>query len=821
MRMRPLPDSATSAARGRERPAGSHTARTAPTAMPRSRATRATAPLSRSIAAAPVSPNKRALAATVAAMDAPHSSASQVAPPKRARRAGSFGMRSPSTSSARGTQQGSRGERRIEPARQPEAQEGSHPAIGERSRGLFGTCAGAAADRDGGAGPAGDPRLGAETDDDPDLIRSQTRPCARCPGGDCGSAPGRAAGRTAGSRGSGGRTRAGTRRPYKAAPSIRHRPAAWPRDTRSRSRRLGGRPRRGHQPEQRPSGLRRRALVIAPGRRTSVAFGVLAPAAIIPLHRQQPFHRAPDGRIASLDARGVQRTEHGPRPVDVVGPPTAEPAAICFLLPPQPSDAAIDHRPVLGFAELGEEGHAARRDIRGRRVQQRPVVGERDVVEVKMSVVGVERAPAAIPALHPDHPGAGTLDRVRVGRIAIAVQQHPDHGGVVHIRVMIVVVLKSPAPRRRIRPRRRPVADRVGDLPLAKPGTCRIHARVGGTLRLGHGMTRETRVPDRRQAGLAESPLRFDDQQLANCGPGGRGGGVVGRIAQRVEHHHAVRHRRVDGAQSIRAVQPLVHKAHRQPDRALPRAAGEQRLGHPYPLIDPFEEPAPGGAVGAADPIAHLGRWCAKQLGNSDASRIAGQRAPVHQDQQRHHHGTRPVGNLCQMERKPSGQQHDLDRHHRHRAPGHRTEQRKLRPGEHVAALRSAERQNGVTRACHVRGGRIVADRLQCEIRLHARGQIGIAAMKQRPATVRTLDAAEIDADLGLQGRINSIEEMLKQHILGRDSCVRFQLEHPVSVEALAPGQGLARGGDGPAQPFIVHRCGRCDFERHSETRQM
>ena len=46
----------------------------------------------------------------------------------------------------------------------------------------------------------------------------------------------------------------------------------------------------------------------------------------------------------------------------------------------------------------------------------------------------------------------------------------PDHGGVVHVRVVRVGVLERPAAGPQSGPAHRPVADHVEDLPLAQPG---------------------------------------------------------------------------------------------------------------------------------------------------------------------------------------------------------------------------------------------------------------------------------------------------------------------------------------------------------------
>ena len=152
------------------------------------------------------------------------------------------------------------------------------------------------------------------------------------------------------------------------------------------------------------------------------------------------------------------------------------------------------------------------------------------------------------------------------------------------------------------------------------------------------------------------------------------------------------------------------------------------------------------------------------------------------------------------MERKPPGQQHDLQWHHRHRAPGHLAEQRELRAGEDIRPFRPARRQDRLPRAAHVRRVRIVPDRLQREIRLDAGRDVERAIMEQRPAAMRALDAAQINADLRLQRRIDPVEEMFQQHVFRRNRRVRFQFKHPVPVALPPPCQGVGGGGDGVVQ---------------------
>ena len=151
--------------------------------------------------------------------------------------------------------------------------------------------------------------------------------------------------------------------------------------------------------------------------------------------------------------------------------------------PPPPARGAgtpersRQHRIVRRHADLRQERHAARGDIGGRRIEQSAMIGERDVVQIEMRVLRLERAPAAVGRLHADDPFACPRDRLGMRRIAVAMQQHADHRRVVDIRVVRIGVLERPPARPQPGPAHRPVADHVQDLPLAQPGARRRWCR--------------------------------------------------------------------------------------------------------------------------------------------------------------------------------------------------------------------------------------------------------------------------------------------------------------------------------------------------------
>ena len=145
------------------------------------------------------------------------------------------------------------------------------------------------------------------------------------------------------------------------------------------------------------------------------------------------------------------------------------------------------------------------------------------------------------------------------------------------------------------------------------------------------------------------------------------------------------------------------------------------------------------------------------------------------------------------MEREPAGQQHQLDRHHRHGAPGHLAEQGEMDPGEHIDARRAAARQDLLAGPPHVRCRRVVTDQLERKVGPDAGAEVEIAAEEQRPAAMLGLAGAQIGGDLVLERLVDLVEKMLEEHVVGRNRRVGLELEHPVAIRLLqrfqiAPG---------------------------------
>ena len=96
-------------------------------------------------------------------------------------------------------------------------------------------------------------------------------------------------------------------------------------------------------------------------------------------------------------------------------------------------------------AELRQKTETAGADIGSRRVEQRAVIGERNMVEEVMGVVGVEGCPSRHSALHSNDPLRGTVERVAVALGVETIERQPRRGSVVEVGVVRVLVLEGPA----------------------------------------------------------------------------------------------------------------------------------------------------------------------------------------------------------------------------------------------------------------------------------------------------------------------------------------------------------------------------------------
>ena len=305
-----------------------------------------------------------------------------------------------------------------------------------------------------------------------------------------------------------------------------------------------------------------------------------------------------------------------------------------------------------------------------------------------------------------------------------AIHRHHHDRRVVDVGIVRICVLERPAAGPDIGPARAPVAFDAQDLLRQQPfETFAGLGRGAIAADFEQGVTGERGIPNRRDARLAIALVLVHDQKLLDRFACDRPLGMVFRIAKRVEHHHAVRHRRENGAETILTVESLRNPRRCALDRALSQTPAKRDATKDE--IDAAEEPKPQRfLLRRLRRETDRARRLEEKLLDGDPLGVARSRLERLQHQQRHEDGATPIGNLIEVERKPFRQQHDLDRHHRNRAPGDEIEKRQHHPREHVRARGAAARANGLPRADHVGGVDGVTDHLEREIGFHARAHI-------------------------------------------------------------------------------------------------
>ena len=269
---------------------------------------------------------------------------------------------------------------------------------------------------------------------------------------------------------------------------------------------------------------------------------------------------------------------------------------------------------------------------------------------------------------------------------------------------------------------------------------------------------------------------------------------VIAGITQRVEHHHRVRHRREDGAQSILAIESLGDERHGLVHGALARRGRKVRLGETQHRVDRREHGEPWARLVQRARRAADARVAAReQFVDGHAMRVPRRRLHRLQHQQRRQHRAPPVRNPEQVEWKPARQIHDLDRDRGHRLPGNDAVQRQQHAREDVARAGAAVRQDRFPGRAHVRRVDGVADDLQRKVRLDAGADVERPVVEERPAAVRALRPAQIDADPRLERRVGLAQVALEQDVLRGNGRVGLELEHPVAVPALFRKQRCGR----------------------------
>src|SRR2546428_7027339 len=184
------------------------------------------------------------------------------------------------------------------------------------------------------------------------------------------------------------------------------------------------------EPEQRPRGLARNRLAGARELVVVVALARLAPAPVLVLVTLEPANRALDVFVTRVLADRGEATQHGPRAVDVVHAPAAEPRPVVPLRMAEKIDRSLSGLEVLPITERAEQLEPAPRQVLRRRIEQRAVVGEGDVVQIEAGVVGGGRGPAppsAPPAAEPAEPPPPLRPRRRAAPPVHLLERHHDH----------------------------------------------------------------------------------------------------------------------------------------------------------------------------------------------------------------------------------------------------------------------------------------------------------------------------------------------------------------------------------------------------------
>src|SRR5574337_1662399 len=146
------------------------------------------------------------------------------------------------------------------------------------------------------------------------------------------------------------------------------------------------------EPQERPSGLRGGAWALAGCPRVLVGIARFAPAAVRVLMTDQPINRSPDvWLIHPLSDRSKAR-QHRPGAVDVINPPSAEPAPCRFLLVLEECDRALSHRGCVAPAQVAEHLEHPSGQIRRGGIEQGFVVREGALVQEQLVVILVIRA---------------------------------------------------------------------------------------------------------------------------------------------------------------------------------------------------------------------------------------------------------------------------------------------------------------------------------------------------------------------------------------------------------------------------------------------
>ena len=391
-------------------------------------------------------------------------------------------------------------------------------------------------------------------------------------------------------------------------------------------------------------------------------------------------------------------------------------------------------------------------------------VAERVLLHQAVEVVGVEGAPAVVRGLHPDDPVHTAAHRgahpFTIGMLHAAQRQH-HLGGVVDVRVVVVLELERPTARLEVRAPYGPVP-RYAHLLVEQPaGRADKGGIVGRHARVAQRDDRECRVPHGRLAGLEPAAVVLVNRERLEPLERGMHQWVIHWIAANVERHHRVDPGRLDAAP--RAVGFLAGD-----DPSLgPRQREPAQPPERPPLVFVQE------AVRESEPAPQRPQRTALDPSRGTAEQLV---EPVRQRPHRPvgpHHGEGrhglppPAGERVDAHRRAAREEHQLRRQRRDVVPGPDPEQREPDVREDARVLRAAAGKDELARADHVLGVRRVAAQPQRGVGLDRGGQVARRAVEVAPAAVVAL----LGADPGRGQRAALVlldaEELAQQQVLG------------------------------------------------------
>ena len=163
------------------------------------------------------------------------------------------------------------------------------------------------------------------------------------------------------------------------------------------------------------------------------------------------------------------------------------------------------------------------------------------------------------------------------------------------------------------------------------------------------------------------------------------------------------------------------------------------------------------------------------------------------------------------MEKKPSGQEHDFNRHGRGCAPRDLAEQGEGKACKDIDPGRPTQAQNESPRLHHVGGVGRIAEKLERKIGLDRGADVGKAVFVKGPAAVRKLLPAQIFGQTFPDTPIDlPAQKALKHDVFRWYGGVRFKVKDPIPFGVLNGEEKVPGPADGlPQMGHTEQRCPR------------